>query len=83
MILPPTSEISHHLKVTNITMSPASLLYLIITIHFIGDSKIGSSLVFLDEDVLFITSNSNSDGTVWYQKIGVSLEIIFYALQII
>ena len=25
MILPPTSEISHHLKVTNITMSPTSL----------------------------------------------------------
>ena len=29
MILPPTSEISHHHKVTNITMSPLSLsLYL-------------------------------------------------------
>ena len=25
MILPPTSEISHHHKVTNITMSPTSL----------------------------------------------------------
>ena len=26
MILPPTSQIGHHHKVTNITMSPASLL---------------------------------------------------------